>query len=136
MAVHGDITEITYNHEDLGQGVFYPKAGESNTFDKGGVRNSDEASGLAGNGEMIVTKNRVRGFFEIVTENQVIGSTDATGIVGEIMASPKSAEWTISLINGQVWACNGIPVGDIQVDTNTGVFTLKVATGIWKKIVG
>ena len=53
----GDISEVTYNHSVIGSGVFYPKAGEGNTFDPGGIRNSDDASGIDGSGDMIIIKN-------------------------------------------------------------------------------
>ena len=48
MASHGDITEVTFNHPTIGQGVFFPKANEGNTFDQGGIRTSDDASIISG----------------------------------------------------------------------------------------
>lgn len=135
MAVHGDITEITYNHPVIGQGVFFPKAAEGNTYDTGGIRNSDDASMIAGDGSLIVTKNRVRGFFEVVIENDMNTRNDAD-IVAQLAADSVPAQYTFSLINGTVWAGSGFPVGDIAPDVNAGTFTLKVASGGFKKIVG
>lgn len=135
MAVHGDITEITYNHPTLGSGTFFPKAAEGNTFDPGGVRNSDDANGIAGDGSIIVTKNRVRGFFEVTIENDMNVRNDAK-VIKELSASSQPADWTFSVINGTVWAGSGIPVGDINPDINAGTMTLKVASGGFKKIVG
>jgi hypothetical protein len=37
-AVGGDILEVTYAHETLGSGTFFPKSGEDSTFDLGGFR--------------------------------------------------------------------------------------------------
>ena len=57
----GDILEVTYSHPTLGQGAFFPKANEGNTFDPGGFRNNDDVNQIDGAGELIVQKNRVRG---------------------------------------------------------------------------
>lgn len=135
MAVHGDITEITYNHPTIGSGVFYPKAAEGNTFDPGGIRTSDDANGIAGNGGLIYVKNRVRGFFEVMIENDMNTRNDAE-VVKALSASPVEADWTVSVINGTVWSGTGKPVGDINPDVNAGTMTLKVAAPSFKKIVG
>lgn len=132
---HGDITEITYNHPEIGQGTFSPKANEGNTLDTGGIRTADDAAMIAGNGSLIAQKNRVRGFFECLCENdQNIANT--TDIVKRLAADPVPAEYTVSIINGTVWAGSGFPVGDIQTDVNAGTFTLKVAAPEFKKIIG
>ena len=135
MAVHGDILEVTYNHPTLGSGVFYPKAAEGNTFDPGGIRTSDDANGIAGDGSLIVMKNRTRGFFEVLIENDMNIRNDAQ-VVTDLAADPVPAQYTISVINGTVWAGSGFPVGDVAPDVNAGTFTLKIASGNFKKIVG
>lgn len=135
MAVHGDIIEVTYNHPTIGSGVFFPKAAEGNTFDPGGIRNSDDANGIAGDGSLILTKNRVRGFFEIMIENDMNTRNDAE-VIKALSADPLPAQWTISVINGTVWAGSGVPVGDINPDVNAGTMTLKIASANFKKIVG
>ena len=134
MAAHGDITEVTYNHPTIGSGVFYPKANEGNKFDPGGIRNNDDASSIAGDGQLIVQKNRVVGFFEVLVENDGRNKGSALDLV-KLTADPVAADWTFSLINGQVYSCNGIHVGDIQPDVNAGTFSLKVVTGNMKKII-
>jgi len=135
MAVHGDVTEVTYNHPTIGQGVFYPKANEGNTLDTGGIRTADDTSMIAGDASLIAQKNRVRGSFEIVVEDDqnVRGDSD---IAKRLAADPVPADYTVSIINGTVWAGSGFPVGDIQTDVNAGTFTLKVAAPQFKKIVG
>ena len=135
MAVHGDILEVTYNHPTLGSGVFEPKAGEGNTFDPGGIRTNDDGGGITSNGDLIVTKNRVRGSFEVMIENDMNVRNDAQ-VIADLAANSVPAEYTVSIINGTVWAGSGFPVGDIAPDTNAGTMTLKIASGNWKKIVG
>jgi len=135
MAVHGDITEVTYNHPTIGSGVFYPKAAEGNTFDPGGFRTSDDANGMAGDGSLIVTKNRTRAFFEVTIENDMNIRNDVE-VVKALAADSVPAEYTISIINGTVWAGSGFPVGDIAPDVNAGTMTLKITSGQFKKIVG
>ena len=135
MAVSGDIIEITYNHPTLGSGTFFPKAGEGNTYDPGGIRTADDAAMIAGDGSPIWQKNRTRGSFEVVIENDQNVRNDAQKI-SDLMASNEPADWTFEVINGTVWCGSGMPVGDIQPDINAGTMTLKVAGGGFKKIVG
>jgi hypothetical protein len=135
MASHGDITEIRFSHPTLGSGVFEPKAAEGNTFDPGGIRTNDDANGITSNGDLIVIKNRVRGHFEVMIENDMNIRNDAK-IIAELAADPVPAQYTVSIINGTVWAGSGFPVADIAPDINAGTMTLKIASGNWKKIVG
>jgi len=133
MAVHGDITEITYSHPTIGSGVFFPKSAEGNTYDPGGIRNSDDANAIAGDGSLIVTKNRVAGFFEVMIEDDMNVRGDAL-ILAQLAADTVAADYTFSVINGSVFACSGIPVGDINPDVNSGTFTLKIVSGNIEKI--
>lgn len=132
MAVHGDITEVRFSHPDLGSGAFFPKANEGNTYDPGGFRNEDDTNGLAGNGDLIVKKSRTIGFFEITVEDDNVGRKDAQ-IAAALAKSSKNATYTFSCINGSVWSCSGVVVGDIQPDVSTGLFKLKVNTGNMKQ---
>lgn len=135
QTVAGDFTEITYTHPTLGAGSFFPKANESNTLDEGGFRNNDDASQIDGAGNLIIQKNRVRGSFEMVCANDMNTRNDVAKAKA-LAASAVAAEWTISHMNGTIWSGSGHIVGDIQTDTNTGTFTLKVASAEFKKIVG
>lgn len=135
MAVAGDIIEITYNHPTLGSGTFFPKAGEGNTYDPGGIRTGDDAGMIAGAGNPIWQKNRVRGFFEVVVENDQNVRNDAQ-VIADLMASPVPADWTFEVINGTIYGGSGMPVGDIQPDVNAGTVTLKVAGPSFVKIAG
>lgn len=132
MAVHGDITEITYSHPTLGSGTFFPKANEGNSFDPGGIRNSDDASMITGNGEMMVQKNRVRGSFEVLVENDMNIREDQLKLTA-LAESPVPTNWTFSVINGTVWAGAGVIVGDIVADVNAGTIPLKVAGSFVKQ---
>ena len=133
--VGGDITEISVKHPTIGSFTLYPKANEGNTFDPGGIRNNDDASSIAGNGDLVVSKNRVRGHFEVLLASDLNQREDILKIK-ELAADPVPAEWTFSLINGSVWAGSGIPVGDLSADINAATFTLKVASAEFKKIAG
>lgn len=135
MATGGDITEVTYNHPTIGQGSFFPKANEGNTFDPGGIRTADDANMISGSGALIAQKNRVRAHFEILIENDMNIRNDAS-VVAQLAADPVAADWTVSIINGTVWGGTGFPVGDIAPDVNASTFTLKVACGTFKKIIG
>jgi hypothetical protein len=135
MAVHGDITDISFNHPTLGQGYFAAKANEGNTYDTGGIRNTDDANMITGNGDPMWQKNRVMAFVEAVIEDDQ--NTQATAdLIAQLAASPVPAVWTFSVINGTVWKITGKPVGDIQPDINAGTVTVKIAGGRLEKISG
>jgi len=133
--VAGQITEITYNHPTIGSGTFFPKAGEGNTYDPGGIRTADDAAMISGGGGAIWQKNQVMGFFEVVIANDQNVRNDAQ-VIADLMADPVEADYTFSIINGTVFGCSGIPVGDVQPDVNAGTVTIKVASTDIKKIVG
>jgi len=135
MANHGDITDVTFNHPDIGSGRFLPKAAEGNTMDPGGIRTADDAAAVTSNGTMLWKKNRVRGFFEVVIEDDQEEALDALK-VAELAAHPKEAVWTFTMINNTVWQGTGKPVGDIQPNVDDGTFTLKVAAPAFVKISG
>lgn len=136
MAVQGDITEVTYNNADVGSGTFKPKANEGNTFDIGGIRSNDDASMITSDGTLIDQKNRVRGFLEVVVEDDAANREDLLNMT-LITESTNSTDFTFTTIGGQTFAGKGIIVGDLQKDLNTGMVTVKIAPrGKWKKIAG
>ena len=135
MAVQGDITEITFNHPTVGSGTLFPKANESNALDLGGYRTNDDANQIVADGSLILQKNRTRAFFEAMVENDNNLREDMQKVVA-ITESPLLAEWTITLDGGAIYKGLGQPVGDLQVDVNTGMFTLKVACDRIEKIAG
>lgn len=135
MPTGGDIIEITYNHPTLGSGVLYPKSAEDSTFDPGGFRGNDDANGIDGGGRTIRTLNQVRWSYE----SPVSWDMNLTNELDAVSAMAKDAQeatWTFTSINNTVWQGKGSPVGDVQGNGNTSMFTLKVAGGNGlKKIV-
>lgn len=122
----GDVIEIRYAHPDLGNGVFYAKANESNTMNLGGLRTNDDANQVAGNGEPIFQTNRTLGSWEMVIANDMQGENTLQK-ASDLAASPVSADWVISISNGTSWGMTGKPVGALETDGNVATFTLKVA---------
>ena len=133
MAVHGDVTEITVNHPDLGNRTLFPVANQGNKFFAGGLTNADDANGVTSNGELIVTKTRGVGFFEVLIEDDSNEREDAN-FIKQLAESPKPATYTLSLINGTVWSGKGVPVGNYEVDLNAGTMPLKVNSGNFTKL--
>lgn len=135
MAVGGDIIEVTYNHETLGSGTFFPKAAEDSTYDLGGFRANDDANMIDGGGNMIDQLNRVRPFFEVVLswDRNIKQELEK---LSSLAASPILADWDITHIDGSVYRLRGKPVGDVQGNANAATTTLKVAGGgTMKKII-
>jgi hypothetical protein len=135
MAVGGDITEITYNHPNLGTGVFSPKSNEDNTYFVGGVTSESDANMITGNGTMIRKMTRSRGFFVALCANDQNLNQDLEKAIA-LSGHPVPADWTITNTNGTVYGCSGFPVGDFEGNLNQATFSLRVETGQLKKIVG
>lgn len=126
--IGGDLTEITCNHPTLGNFSFATKSNESYTLDPGGKRSNDDASMVAGNGEMIDQVNNVRWSFE----GPLMADFDSGNELENLPLLAESSElgtWTFSHISGVVWRGKGKIVGDINVDTNTAQLTAKLAGG-------
>jgi hypothetical protein len=135
MTLGGDFIEVRVSHPTLGDHTFYPKSNEGNTFDPGGVRAVDDANMITGNGaETIDQLNRVRSSFEIVCANDMNEREDAQ-FAASLGGDPVPGQWTVSHISGVTYGLTGRPVGDIQVDTNAGTFTLKVAGTVAQRLV-
>jgi len=133
--VHGDIKEVTFNHPVLGSGRFRPKSGEGNTYNTGGFINSDDQNAIASNGDLIMSKNRVRAFFEIVTVNSTAeGEESDADILQALQDSPIPGDWTFTTMADAVYSGSGFPVGEITPDLNAGTFTMKIVFGALKKI--
>jgi hypothetical protein len=127
MPTGGDIIEITYNHPTLGSGVLLPKAGEDSTYDLGGIRAADDTAMIDGGGRIIDQLSRVRWMFEVVISAGVGDGTQEK--ITALAGSPETADWTITNINGKVYAGNGKPVGDQTNNGNTSQMTLKLSGG-------
>ena len=127
MPTGGDIIEVTYNHPTLGSGVFLPKASEDSTYDLGGIRSSDDVNMIDGGGRMIDQLNRARWSFEVPASWEMT-SGELEKLVA-LAGSPVTADWTMTNINGVVYAGNGKPVGDINANGNTSQFTMKLSGG-------
>lgn len=128
MATGGDITEITYNHPTLGNGVLYPKSNEDSNFDPGGFRTEDDANMIDGSGKPINKINRVRWSFEGTISNDMNVNQEAEKIKA-MAGDPADAAWTFQHINGTVYAGQGRPVGDISFNGNAATLKIKISGG-------
>jgi hypothetical protein len=123
--VFGDILEIVVNH--LGNTYrYYPKANETGTFDKGGLRTNDDANQITSNGQMMRQINRGRWVVEVPIAVDTISDSEQTSL--NIMSgSPSLGTWQFSLISGAIFKGVGCPVGDLAMDSNAGTLQLKVS---------
>ena len=126
--IGGDITEAVCVHPTLGTFRFESKANEAFTLDKGGIRNDDSADGVTGAGNLILKKSNVRWSLEGPVAIDMLGDTEMSGL-NALAADPEPGVWTLSSISGAVYKGTGVPVGDLQPDTNTSQLKLKVAGG-------
>lgn len=131
--IGGDIKSLEYSHEDLGSGTLYCKSNEDGTVDEGGWRINDDANQVAGDGVMILQRNRVRGSLECTMAWDMV-SAETLDILTQMAASTVEADWTITHNSGAVWGGSGLPVGDIQGSTQNATISLKLAFSKLSKI--
>lgn len=126
--VHGDILEVTFNHSVIGSGIFYPKANEESKYDLGGFRSEDDANGVDGGGNMIDKMSQSRWMFEVPISWDA-NDKETLEKLNALAASPISAEWGITSINGTVYSGTGKPVGELSGNGMNGTIQLKVSGG-------
>ena len=123
--VFGDVQEIVASH--LGNTYrFYPKANETFNIDMGGIRTNDDANQVTSDGQLMAQKNRVRASIDGPIAGDTITNAELRAL-NIMSASPVPATWQIALISGAIYKGVGMPVGDIQYDSNAGTINLKVA---------
>jgi hypothetical protein len=125
--VFGDCTEIVVNHGSKTY-RFFPKANESFTIDKGGIRGNDDANQVTSNGQMMSQLNRARWSIEGPIAVDQISDAELSSL-NVMAASPSLGTWQFSMISGAIYQGVGRPVGDLNTDSNSGMMTLKVAGG-------
>ncbi len=128
MPSGGDIIEITYNHPDIGTGVFYPKSSEDSTYDTGGYRSADDANMIQANGEMIDQINRVRWSFAVKCGWDMITNQELETL-SDLSASTKQGTYTFTNINGVIYKGKGKITGDVQGNGNTSTVDFKASGG-------
>jgi len=126
--IGGDIIEAVCNHPTLGDFRFAAKSNESFTLDPGGIRTNDDANSVTGNGEMIQQKNRVLWSMEGPVAVDLLSGNEIDNLP-KLTESSELGTWTLTHISGTIFKGKGIPVGDLQIDTNTAQMTLKVSGG-------
>lgn len=131
--IGGDILEIRFTHPELGSGVLFAKANESNNKDLGGIRVNDDENQITGSGEVIWQFNQTRGAWEFVVAYDMNTREDLDKCAA-LSKHPKDADWIVSHSNGTMWGCTGRPVGTMQADTNAATFPLKIACPQWQKL--
>lgn len=124
--IGGDVIEAVCAHPVLGTYRFAAKANEAFTLNKGGIRTNDDANGITGGGVAIYQKNRQRWSLEGPIAVDMVSDNEMAGL-DALAAHPAPGTWTLTTISGAVYKGTGVPVGDLNVDTNTAQQTLKIA---------
>lgn len=126
--VGGDLIEVTWNHNTLGDGSFFIKGGEDASIDTGGFRSEDDNAAVAGDGQMIDKINRKRWSVEapIAWDRTVKNEIEH---LAELAADPLPATFTFSDPHGTIWSGYGKPVGDIVGSTQDATVPMKISGG-------
>jgi hypothetical protein len=124
-SVGGDITEITYSNSDAGSGTLQVLAGETNTFDLGGIRNEVLVTGA---GQQVTKKTQAPWMVEVTLDWDSNTREDLEGL-NSVAASLNETEWTFTSINGVVYSGKGTIDGDLQGDLSAPTISLSVKGG-------
>lgn len=126
--IGGDVIEVVCSHPTLGDFRFQAKSGEAFKLDPGGVRNNDDAGGVTGSGELILSKSRVRWVIDGPIAVDFMSGNELENLPA-LAESSEQGIWTLTHISGLIQKGKGVYVGDIEADTNTGQLNLKASGG-------
>ncbi len=127
-AVGGDITQISFTHPTIPGATFFPKANEESTYDLGGVRTDDDASGVDGAGNIIRKMTHMRWFWEGTLAGDMNTRKDLESLTA-LAASTADATFKVAHINGAVYQGKGTVVGDVQQNGLNATIKIKFAGG-------
>jgi hypothetical protein len=124
-SVGGDITEVTFSNPDAGSGTLQVLAGETNTFDLGGIRNEVL---VTGSGQQVTKKTQAPWMVE-VTVDWDSNTREDMELLNAVAAATSATDWTFTSINGTVYSGVGTIDGDLQGDLSAPTISLSVKGG-------
>jgi hypothetical protein len=124
-SVGGDITEVTFSNPDAGSGTLQILAGETNTFDLGGLRNEVN---VTGSGQQVTKKTQAPWMVE-VTVDWDSNTREDMELLNAVAAATSPTDWTFTSINGTVYSGVGTIDGDLQGDLSAPTISLSVKGG-------
>ena len=124
-SVGGDITEVTFSNPDAGSGTLQILAGETNTFDLGGIRNEVL---VTGSGQQVTKKTQAPWMVE-VTVDWDSNTREDLELLNAVSAATSATDWTFTSINGTVYSGVGTIDGDLQGDLSAPTISLSVKGG-------
>jgi hypothetical protein len=124
-SVGGDITEVTFSNPDAGSGTLQILAGETNTFDLGGIRNEVL---VTGSGQQVTKKTQAPWMVEVTVDWDSNNREDLE-LLNAVAAATSATDWTFTSINGTVYSGVGTIDGDLQGDLSAPTISLSVKGG-------
>jgi len=126
--IGGDLVEIQWQNDEIGSGIWSPKASEDSTFNPGGIQTADDDSMVDGAGDGIYTMNNTRWSIQsLISWNFGVPAEDTLFQVSAISRSKVETTFTITHINGSVWVGKGKVVGAIEGNGNNGTIPIKLS---------
>jgi hypothetical protein len=124
-SVGGDITEITFSNPDAGSGTLQVLAGETSTFDLGGIRNEVL---VTGSGQQVTKKTQAPWMVEVTLDWDSNTREDLEKL-NAVAAATSPTDWTFTSINGTVYSGTGTIDGDLQGDLSAPTIGITVKGG-------
>ena len=125
--VAGDSTELIINHPVFGSRNLEIKAGSDFNYQRGGQQADDDSGNVTAQGVAIKKINAIlwMASMTVVTD----GRDGLLDYLQDISSSEDDATITVTHLNGAVYSGDGYPVGDIELNTQSGEISLTVKGG-------
>lgn len=130
MPSGGDLREATWKNDDVGQGRYLSKAGESHMLDKGGYLTEDDAQNIDTGGNFINIKTTKPWTYEAtIVVDQRQNNRKEIDTAQALSDSFLPTTWTFQCIDNTTWAGTGSVVGEIKMDASKATMSFKVMGG-------
>ena len=127
MFIGSDVLEVTYNNPVVGNGSLFCKGGEASNIDLGGLRSTDDAKMITGNGIRINQQTQQASVFELPPVAWDKTDKDELSKLILLAGSQSGTTWTVSFVDGSIYQMqNGYPVGDLVGDGYAGTIAVKL----------
>ncbi len=136
MPSGGDLKEMTWQNQDVGQGRVFSKAGETHTIDLGGYKTDDSEDNTDSGANFMNLKTTKPWSYEYTAAVDEVNPNRMELETAQALSNSFSpTTFTFTNINGIVYTGVGTIVGDIKHDRSKSVMAYKVmGSGILQQI--